>query len=270
MSLEMTVAELLEKIKLSYQTILRDKLVGIYVHGSIAFGCFNWVNSDLDFLVVVGETLTQEEKEALIAQLLILDEYAPEKGFEMSVVLRSVCNPFVYPTPYELHYSNSYRDRYREDLGGLCASLSGEDKDLAAHVTVINAVGFPLCGEPVSEVFGRVPKADYLDSILYDVMGAEEEICENPVYFILNLCRVAAYIQDGLVLSKAQGGQWGLKHFPEKYGGLVERAIRLYGTEADVMSETCGGNYKSSGISDWNDAELKKFAGEMQMRIRQS
>ena len=59
----MTEHELLAIIKREYSTILREKLVGIYVHGSIAFGCFNWARSDIDFLVVVNESLSQVEKE---------------------------------------------------------------------------------------------------------------------------------------------------------------------------------------------------------------
>ena len=27
------------------------------------------------------------------------------KGIEMSIVTKTVCNPFVYPTPFELHFS---------------------------------------------------------------------------------------------------------------------------------------------------------------------
>ena len=34
-----------------------------------------------------------------------LNEEAPEKGFELSIVRREYCNPFAYPTPYELHFS---------------------------------------------------------------------------------------------------------------------------------------------------------------------
>lgn len=45
----MNELEILQKIKTSYQEILADKLVGIYVHGSIAFQCFNWKKSDIDF-----------------------------------------------------------------------------------------------------------------------------------------------------------------------------------------------------------------------------
>ena len=261
MKQEMTETELLEKIKISYQSILQEKLVGIYVHGSIAFRCFTWENSDIDFLVVVKESLSQTEKEALISTLLSLDEYAPEKGFEMSVVLQSVCKPFVYPTPYELHYSNSYRERYREDLSGLCESLHGEDKDLAAHVTVINAVGMPLCGPAVEQVFGEVPKADYLDSLLYDVEGAGEDICENPVYFILNLCRVLAYVQEDLVLSKKQGGEWGLIHLPEAYRGLVQAALNEY----------CGNKKTESDAGEaWTEQQdvLAGFASVMLEKIR--
>ena len=65
--------EILQKIKDDYPNILKNKLVGIYVHGSIAFGCFNWGKSDIDFLVVVNEALDQEEKEALILELLKLE-----------------------------------------------------------------------------------------------------------------------------------------------------------------------------------------------------
>ncbi|WP_161567304.1 hypothetical protein [Acidilutibacter cellobiosedens] len=36
-----------------YQTILGDNLVGIYVHGSIAFGCFHEEKSDIDFIAVI-------------------------------------------------------------------------------------------------------------------------------------------------------------------------------------------------------------------------
>lgn len=50
----MTEIGLLDRIKTAYSKILGDRLAGIYVHGSIVFGCFNWDRSDIDFLVVVS------------------------------------------------------------------------------------------------------------------------------------------------------------------------------------------------------------------------
>lgn len=224
----MNEMELLQRINDIYQRILAHKLVGIYVHGSLAFGCFNWWQSDIDFLAVVRTTLCQSEKEAIISALLDLEQDCPPKGLEMSVVLADVCCPFIYPTPYELHYSNAHTARFRADLSGYCRTMCGTDRDLAAHITITNQVGFALCGPTVEEVFAPIPRQYYVDSILSDIAHADEEIDAAPVYCILNLCRVAAYLEGGLILSKQQGGEWGLIHLPDMYGALIQDALAAY------------------------------------------
>lgn len=223
----MKETDLLNKIKLSYRSILGPKLVGIYVHGSLAFGCFRWEVSDIDFLVVVNAPLEEQEKEALISELLALDAYAPPKGFEMSVVLESVCAPFRYPTPFELHFSNAHKARCRENLSEYCRTMNGTDKDLAAHFTVIRQVGQVLYGKPIPEVFSEIPKTAYLDSILGDIADAAEDITEQPVYYILNLCRVLGYLESGQVISKAQGGLWGMRNLPAD-AEIIRAALDAY------------------------------------------
>lgn len=225
-------AALLARIITDTKAILGDGLVGIYLHGSLAFGCFNWAKSDIDYLVVTDREPNPAQKEALIAAILALDADCPPKGIEMSVVLARDCRDFAYPTPYSLHYSNTYRDRYRADLPGTAAALHGLDPDLAAHFTVTRAVGIPLCGVPIAEVFAPVPGADYLDSIWRDIENAGQDIAGNPVYVILNLCRVLAYLREGSVLSKAQGGEWGMTHLPED-ADLIRAALDAYGSDAD-------------------------------------
>lgn len=197
----MNEKELLHRIKITYQSILNEKLVGIYIHGSIAFGCFRWDVSDIDFLVVVKEKLNQEEKEALISELLALDNECPPKGFEMSVICQDACGCFQYPTPFELHFSNAHKEFALQDLAQYCRRMQGTDKDLAAHCMVIRKVGITLCGKKISEVFGEVSKEAYIDSICADIQDARTDIIENPVYIILNLCRVLAFKRDGYVLS---------------------------------------------------------------------
>ena len=224
----MTKDELLNEIRVSYSHILGDRLVGIYVHGSIAFGCFDPRISDIDFLVIVDRPLSLQEKTELIEVLLSLEPKSPPKGLEMSIVLRSVCDPFVYPTPYELHYSATYTEAAHRDLAQYCTDMHGTDKDLAAHFTVTRSVGKVLCGKPISEVFGDVPCEAYLDSIRFDVENAVEDISEHPVYIILNLCRVAAFLREGLVISKKEGGLWGLSHLPESYHGIICSALAAY------------------------------------------
>lgn len=231
----MMCKEILNKIAREYQSILGDNLVGIYVHGSLAFGCFNPNKSDIDFIVVVNDAPTLEEKEMLIKTLLALSLEAPAKGFEMSVVLSSFCSDFIYPTPFELHYSIIHLKHCEERLREYCKSMNGTDKDLASHCTVIKKVGYTLVGKQIIEVFGDIPNTYYLDSIKADVENAKEDVIENTVYTILNLCRVIAYKNDRLILSKEQGGLWGISNLPKEYIELISKALNNYKSDIDEI-----------------------------------
>ena len=156
--------------------------------------------------------------------MLELDKTAPAKGLEMSVVLKQHCTEFVYPTPYCLHFSNSHKEKYKQDIMQHIQKMQGTDKDLAAHFTVINHYGITLQGEDKNTVFSPVPAEHYIDSIIFDIENAVEEIACNPVYITLNLCRVLAYIRERKVLSKADGGIWGIKHLPQ-YSDIIKNAI---------------------------------------------
>ena len=218
----------LEKIRLAFEKCLGEELVGLYVHGSLAFGCFRHDVSDVDLLAVVKDTPTLEKKIALIEAILALRKDAPTKGIEMSVVREDVLDPFIYPTPYELHYSEFHFSRAKRDIREYCLNMNGVDKDLAAHCTVIRAVGFALTGKPIADVFGEVPYEDYLDSILFDVENAASDISDAPVYIILNLCRVLAAVREGAVLSKKDGGLWGIRHLPSGDHAMIENALAAY------------------------------------------
>lgn len=227
---EMDYNEILNQISCAYQKILGPNLAGIYVHGSAAFGCFNWNKSDIDFIVVTKTPPAQEQKCELIQVLLNLKKDCPPKGLEMSLVLEEHCRHFSYPARFELHFSNFHMDRCKKDLKGYCASMNGTDKDLAAHFTVVREAGIVLWGKDIPSVFGPVPKNDYLDSIKCDIENAREGIAEEPVYIILNLCRVLAFLQEGSVLSKEQGGLWAKDSLPSVYTPLIEEALGSYRT----------------------------------------
>ncbi|MFV0395852.1 MAG: DUF4111 domain-containing protein [Coprobacillaceae bacterium] len=224
----MDYTTLLKIVSKQYEEILQQNLIGIYVHGSIAFGCFNWNTSDIDFIVVVKRPLRQEVKLRLLEVLEKLLVVAPRKGFEMSVVLEKHCHDFIYPTPYELHFSKQMIGKYFENPLLLCNDIYRTDFDLAAHFTIIKNNGIIIYGEEINKVFGMIPKNNYVHSICLDIENAEEEVLNNPSYIILNLCRVYAYIMENLILSKEQGGYWGLKNLPIQYHTLIEEVINNY------------------------------------------
>ena len=214
--------------------ILQDSLVGVYLHGSAVMGCYNPAKSDIDLIVVVRDSIPDAVKKTFMDMVVELNDKAPAKGIEMSIVKQSVCKPFVYPTPFELHFSVAHLDRYRKDPDDYVSKMKGEDKDLAAHFTIINHRGKCLYGASVKETFADVPVQDYIDSIWFDVADAKEEIADAPMYLILNLARVLAYLKDGLVLSKKEGGEWALNNLPDRCFSLIQTAMSEYADSAAV------------------------------------
>lgn len=211
--------------------ILNDNLTGIYLHGSATMGCYNEKKSDIDVLVVVKDDVSKDEKRQYMDMVVDLNGKAPEKGIELSVLKESVCNPFVYPTPFELHFSKAHLDWYKTNPEEYVEKMHGVDKDLAAHVTITYHRGKTLFGREIKSVFGEVQSEDYMDSIWSDIENAEDEVLEDPVYVILNLCRVLAYKIGGLILSKQEGGRWAVDNIPTPtYRELIEAALQEYQT----------------------------------------
>lgn len=216
------------------ERILQDNLAGIYLHGSAVMGCFNPEKSDIDLIVVVYRPLSDSVKRAYMDMVIGKNAMGPAKGIEMSVVLRNVCSPFVYPTPFELHFSAGHLEWYRSNPEDYIRKMNGTDRDLAAHFMIIGKRGRCLYGLPVKEMFAEVPGSDYMDSIWNDISEAPNNIAKDTMYLTLNLARVLAYREDGLVLSKKEGGEWAIKNLPDQYHPLIADAMAEYTAAADV------------------------------------
>jgi predicted nucleotidyltransferase len=235
---------LLDRIVQGFRQLLGDNLVGIYLHGSLAMDSFNPHASDIDFLVVVRNTLDLDTKHALVRLTLDLAADAPPKGLELSVVLVEYTRQIVYPTPFELHYSPAWHDAYLKSQVDLVTPQV--DADLAGHFMITRRRGRCLYGQPIDAVFGAVPQGAYRDSILRDARQILDDITGSPVYSVLNLCRVIAYQQEGLITSKQEGGLWGLEHLDAAFHTLIQQALDAYQSSTPTAFT-------------WDDRELERF-----------
>eukprot|EP00826_Nyctotherus_ovalis_P016478 TRINITY_DN14769_c0_g1_i1.p1 TRINITY_DN14769_c0_g1~~TRINITY_DN14769_c0_g1_i1.p1 ORF type:complete len:264 (-),score=40.15 TRINITY_DN14769_c0_g1_i1:2-733(-) len=210
-----SVELLLEEIKQGFIEILGKNLVGTYVHGSIAMGCFSWNSSDIDFLVIVQSELSISDKREVYKFLIETSKKAPPKGLEMSILLRSSIEKFKHPTPYELHFSEDYFKEHKGDEASMYAG--GLDPDLAGHLTIVRERGFCLMGEPINSLFKKpIPEEAYLASILNDINDIYTHFAKNPAYYILNTCRVLAYLETAAITSKKEGAEWALQALPKQ------------------------------------------------------
>ena len=260
-----SLTELLNIIGLPYQNVLDsfvtaareimgDQLTGIYLHGSLAMGCFHPQKSDIDLIIVIEENISDEQKMQFMESVIALNWQAPAKGLEMSIILRKYCNPFLYPTPFELHFSPIHLRWFCDKPQDYIKNMKGIDKDLAAHFTILRQYGITLFGENIKEVFAQVPRNDYVDSIWEDVKDAKEEILKQPMYIVLNLCRVLAFCSEGLYLSKREGAEWGMEHLSAEYSTIISSALRCYESNQEMILD---------------EADARAFANEMLAAIKE-
>lgn len=227
----LVLRELLDGFIMNCKSILGNNLTGIYLHGSAAMGCFNDKNSDIDLLIVVKNDISKEIKRQYMDMVVAMNCEAPSKGIELSVVKESVCKSFVYPTPFELHFSIVHLNWYLSNPDEYIEKMNGTDKDLAAHFTIVYHRGKTLYGREIKSVFSEVSSEDYMDSMWFDIQNAKEDIIENTMYIILNLCRVLAYKKERLILSKQEGAEWAIDYISNPdYKKTILSALEEYNT----------------------------------------
>lgn len=246
-----------EELTRRLREILGENFLGIYLHGSLAMGCFNPSRSDLDVLVVTQDPMAAGTKRRCV-ELLLRVSKAPAPT-EVSFLVHEDLHPWHYPPAFDLHYSEMWRGEYENDLEtGAWQQWSvgprRTDVDLAAHITHLRDRGIVLLGPPIADVFPAVPPDDYLASILSDYESIRADIKRNPVYGVLNMIRVYRYLIEGKLSSKAEAGAWARTVLPPQERPVVEAALAEY--------QGC------PGLRAMSPEALDRFADMMDRRIR--
>lgn len=230
--------------------IIKQDLIGLYLHGSLAMGCYNPKQSDIDLLIVVTNKLTLLEQKSITQGILSLYTSLSDSmnmamtKIELSIVREDVVRHFIFPTPFEYHFSNFHFEKYVSDENYVCGGF--EDPDLAAHFTVIYERGVTLYGAPIREIFKPIDRKYYVQALLNDIEDASTHIIEQPVYYVLNLCRVLFYLQEGIVSSKKEGGEWGLRQLPEQFHSIIANALDEY--TGEFTSNNCNNNFHPESL----------------------
>jgi predicted nucleotidyltransferase len=235
---------------------INNHLIGIYLHGSLAMGCFNPDKSDIDLLIVTKKPLSLETNKRIVQRILTLhDNMLSTRRIEFSILLESGLQHFIHPTPFELHYSDYHREKYKLDESYICGGF--EDADLAAHIMVTYHRGKTLYGKAIRDVFPPIDEQFYIQSILLDVKNAVNDIRTSPVYFTLNLCRVLFFLKEGFISSKKEGGKWGLIVLPPRYHKTIQHCLDEY---AGVMDNV---EYKEEQLVDFAIYMLNEIQNSM-------
>ncbi|MBX5328987.1 MAG: DUF4111 domain-containing protein [Candidatus Bathyarchaeota archaeon] len=217
------VRDFLEEAFTSVHSVLRDNLVGIYLYGSLAMGCFNPKSSDIDIILVVKKGLSKEQRNKVVEYLKGIS--SKDRRIELSIIRESVVRNPRYPIMVDLHFE--YWGEVFENE---------RDNEILSNLYTTRKRGFCVWGKPIDNVFSKIPAEYHLRSVIEDLEHTRKYLHENPenvgydpaVYWILGSCRILAFIREEKVLSKLEGGQWGLANLPKEYHDLIEQALAHY------------------------------------------
>lgn len=219
----------LRKLKSVSKQILKDNLVGIYIHGSYALGSFNEKISDIDYIIIVRDSLNENTKLKLMSSTISdLYPFAPKKGVEFHVLLEKDTLTLKNITNFDFHFSQQHFHEFTDNPLTYVKKMHGTDPDLLTHIKILNEKGLSLYGKAIKDVFCQIPNSLYLKGILYDISDAPKEITTNKTYITLNLCRALAFKKKGVILSKSQGGLWALGNVPKHWNKIIENALASY------------------------------------------
>jgi streptomycin 3"-adenylyltransferase len=205
------------------QSILKEDLVGVYLYGSLAMGCFNPKSSDIDLILVVRKRPLKGQRKEVIEYLK--EVCSKSRRIELSIIRENILRNPRYPIMVDLHF---------EHWGEIFENE--KDKEILSNLYTARKRGFCVWGKPISNVFSEIPPEYHLRSVVDDLSCTRKYLHENPervgydpvVYWVLGSCRILAFIREEKVLSKLEGGQWGLANLPEKYHDLIEQATYRY------------------------------------------
>lgn len=239
LNLPSSVVPLITKLEATLKTSLGENLEGMYLHGSLAMGCFKEDSSDIDIVAVIKRRLSIEVKQELNRVMIEVSDILG-KNIELSIVTQTQLGQFQYPTPIEFQFSDDTKEKFQN--GELDLQVANKSYDLAAHLVIAKNFGVSLVGPDASTIFPDIPKPIYLDSIARDsewsynrLKNGEHGYCRVPKYAVLNYCRVLALIEADQITSKESGAEWGLKNLPAEFKPIIAEAFKEYQKAASSL-----------------------------------
>ena len=221
---------LLCDLRARMQSILSDRLSGLYLYGSLITGDFDHVFSDIDLLAVVSSALADQDLEALHA---MHDTFA-------------VDHPSWYDRIEVAYVSEAALRTFRTRASTIAAISPGEPfhtkeagREWLMNWWMAREQGVPLFGPPPESFIDLITKDEFLENVRENArlwVESIEDYRELPSqgYAIVTGCRALFAINHSQQTTKKRAVAWAQSRYPE-WAGLMGDAF------AWMRSDGCPG-----------------------------
>lgn len=213
---------LLDELLADIQRVLADKLVGLYLTGSLVTGDFDADTSDIDLLAAIHDELSAAEFSAVER---MHDDFAaryPQWHDRIEVLYYSLHGLRTYKTersPIAV-ISPGEPFHYREEQAGI---------DWLMNWYIIQHQGMTLFGPPPAEIMEPATTTEFVTVVRDHALSWPAWLTDDShrgyqSYAILTLCRAMYAIKYGEQASKIQAAAWAANEFPQ-WAELINNAL---------------------------------------------
>lgn len=209
--------------------IPRLSVIGVYLYGSAARGCYRHPASDVDMLVVIRSSCP----EAVVPELTRAQAEARRSDARLDVVFatRGQVATNELPVPLDLIMPPDTKPQRSSGNRGMMFPLERQEAW---------DCGLALTGPPIREVVPPTPRETLRASLSW-VFPHLAANFKNPE---LMLCRATRGFLEGRLCSKPEAARWALEAFGRRWHALIEKALaerERGGTQAVCTSEQLDG-----------------------------
>ena len=222
------VNEVLNLLLLNVKRILKDQFFGMYLYGSLSSGDFNPDTSDIDFLVVTKDTLSNE----VITKL----EAMHKETWATSMKRAGKLEGAYIPKELIRHHDPDGPPCPGINEGEFHVERVGSDWVIQRHV--IRENGVVLEGpdpktliEPVSSEDIRSAVIGILNEWWFPMLEEPSWLRDHEsgyrAFAVISMCRVLHALTYGTIVSKPKAVEWALRKLGEPWKQLIDEAAHV-------------------------------------------
>lgn len=219
------INRLLDTLLSQIQIILSDKLVSLYLYGSLVTGDFDHDISDIDLLAVTSSDLDPAEFDRL--QQMHDDIADQNKQWDNRIEIAYLSTAAL--KTYKSHPSNiaiiSPGEPFHTKEAGI---------DWLINWYIVREKGIPLFGPSPDIIIDPITHEEFIQAVIDQTKdwgmsaagGGLDHIHSRPyqAYAILTMCRALYAFKNGDQVSKKQAALWAQKELPE-WSSLISNAL---------------------------------------------
>jgi len=212
---------LLERFLSDIRHIFQERLVGLYLYGSLTTGDFDPDCSDIDLLTVTASQITSLEFESLRGMHIDFARNNSEWEDRIDVVYLPVAALRTFrswKSPIVISPGEPFHVREGEAL-----------KDWLQNWYVVRESGLALFGPPPKTIIPPITKEEFVEAVQRYAAEVSERVRherdrKSHAYAILTVCRALHAVRTGKQASKRQAAFWAQEELPE-WSRLIQAAL---------------------------------------------